>query len=271
MAPRFEPLFIDGPAGRLFGIHHPPAGEKRSAALYVPPFAEEMNRSRRMAALQARALAEAGIGAFILDLFGTGDSAGEFSEARWETWLGDIAAAADWLTTQGYRTLSLWGLQLGALLAVVAVSRDTKKYSRLVLWHPAPDGRAMLTQFLRIRVATAMAEGRQETTDALRAELEVGKPIEVAGYEIAPELARALSTARIGDPPLPPGLRIDWLELVGEAGDALSPAATRICDAWQKAELTVVTTAVPGPQFWTLQEITLAPALLAETSRIVIA
>src|SRR3546814_18536068 len=58
-----EALFIDGPAGRLFAIHHAAAPHCRQGLglVHLPPFAEEMNRSRRMAALQARALAALGI------------------------------------------------------------------------------------------------------------------------------------------------------------------------------------------------------------------
>ena len=70
------PVFIDSAAGRVFAIYHRPAegGSNGPAMLYLPPFAEEMNRSRRMAALQARALAAAGYGVLLLDPYGTGDS-----------------------------------------------------------------------------------------------------------------------------------------------------------------------------------------------------
>ena len=59
---RVEPLFLDGGAGRLFAVHVRPEAAARETLIYVPPFAVEMNRSRRMAALQARALAARGIG-----------------------------------------------------------------------------------------------------------------------------------------------------------------------------------------------------------------
>src|SRR3546814_14690353 len=94
-----EALFIDGPAWRLFAIHHAAAPHCRQGLglVYLPPFAEEMNRSRRMAALQARALAALGIDVLLLDLFGTGDSAGDFRDARWEIWREDAMAAVAWL------------------------------------------------------------------------------------------------------------------------------------------------------------------------------
>jgi exosortase A-associated hydrolase 2 len=261
-----EPVFIAGSAGRLFAVHYRPASASgRDAILYVPPFAEEMNRSRRMAALQARALAAQGFGVLTLDLFGTGDSDGDFAEARWEHWLADIAAASDWLVGQGWHRITLWGLRLGALLAVAAASRQPDRFQRLLLWQPVADGKTMLTQFLRVRVATAMAEGRQETTDALRAELASGRSLEVGGYEVAPDLARALDAARLDKLPLRSGLRVDWLELAGAASEPVSPVALRHCAAWQLAGIAAAATVVAGPPFWTLQEVTLAPDLLVAT------
>tara|TARA_B110000240_G_C13425650_1_gene421472 strand:+ start:552 stop:725 length:174 start_codon:yes stop_codon:yes gene_type:complete len=48
--------------------------------IFVPPFAEEMNRSKRMYVLCARLLADAGIKSICFDFAGTGDSSGEWSD-----------------------------------------------------------------------------------------------------------------------------------------------------------------------------------------------
>ncbi|WP_229425321.1 hypothetical protein [Massilia sp. Se16.2.3] len=76
-----DAFFLDTQGGRRFCLYHAPIGECRGALVYVHPFAEEMNRSRRMAALQARALAARGIGVLQLDLHGCGDSVGDFGDA----------------------------------------------------------------------------------------------------------------------------------------------------------------------------------------------
>jgi len=88
-----DAFFLDTADGPRFCLFHAPSGECRGALVYIHPFAEEMNRSRRMAALQARALAAQGIGVLLLDLHGCGDSAGDFGDASWDGWLRDIAAA----------------------------------------------------------------------------------------------------------------------------------------------------------------------------------
>ena len=54
----------------------------------VPPFAEEMNKCRPMVTEVALGLAESGIASIVPDLYGTGDSGGDFSEGDWETWQG---------------------------------------------------------------------------------------------------------------------------------------------------------------------------------------
>ena len=72
------PFFLEVSGRRLFAVHHPPVDGRRvlGHVLCVPPFNEEMNRCRSMITLQARALALLGIGTLLLDLHGTGDSAG---------------------------------------------------------------------------------------------------------------------------------------------------------------------------------------------------
>ena len=83
MSAPFEAFFLaadNGRAGQRLCIHHPPRrGEPaRGAVLHLHAFAEEMNKSRRMVALQARALAEAGFAVLQIDLHGCGDSGGDF-------------------------------------------------------------------------------------------------------------------------------------------------------------------------------------------------
>ena len=74
------PFFFDADPGTRFSLYHAPNPQvpARGAILYVHPFAEEMNNSRRMAALQARAFSALGFAVLQIDLFGCGDSCGDF-------------------------------------------------------------------------------------------------------------------------------------------------------------------------------------------------
>ena len=54
---RLNGEFFGAPGERLFVLEHAPARGTETFALLVPPFGDEMNKSRRMAAMQARRLA----------------------------------------------------------------------------------------------------------------------------------------------------------------------------------------------------------------------
>jgi exosortase A-associated hydrolase 2 len=262
------PLFLDGPAGRLFAVHHAAASESgpRSGLVYVPPFAEEMNRSRRMAALQARALAAQGTAVLLLDLFGTGDSAGDFEDARWPIWLADVEAAARWLEMHDRCPVGLWGLRLGALLAVAAAADQPGRFERLLLWQPVTDGKAMLTQFLRIRVAAGMSEASGEKTEELRARWARGEPLEIAGYTVSPELAFAVDGVRMDGLRPGKGAHLQWFEVAAERSERLLPSSQRVIETWRQAGLRGSAMTVEGDPFWALQETTLAPDLIAATT-----
>ncbi len=222
-----------------------------------------------MAFLQARRLAGRGWAVLLLDPFGTGDSAGSFHEARWEIWLADAGRGADWLAERWPgRPVSLWGLRLGALLACSLAATAPRRFARLLLWQPVVRGDQFVTQFLRLRVAAAMAAGEKESGQDLKARLAEGEILEVAGYELAPELVAGIEALRLeGLLAGLPGCRVDWLELSSPGSEsALSPASRRVLESLPAEGGPEVTSqAVSGEPFWTIQEITLAPALLDAT------
>jgi exosortase A-associated hydrolase 2 len=257
-----EPFFLDSAPGRRFCLYHAARGACRGALVYVPPFAEEMNKARRMAALGARALAASGYAVLLLDLHGCGDSDGDFGEARWDQWKADLAAACAWLGARSGQPVGLWGLRLGALLALDYARGAAQPVARLLLWQPVTDGAAFLTQFLRLRLAGAMLDqgAAGATTAGLRAELAGGAPLEVAGYLLAPQLAGALDAldgARLA-PPCP----TDWLEIVAAAERPLPPGAARVAAAWERAGAAPALRCVPGAPFWSTQEIAECGALI---------
>jgi exosortase A-associated hydrolase 2 len=270
-APRAEPFFLKSAAGRRFCLFHPPVGACRGALLYVHPFAEEMNRSRRMAALQARQLAALGYGVLLLDLTGCGDSGGDFNDARWALWKDDLALGAAWLAERLDRPLTLWGLRLGALLAADYARAASHPVHALILWQPVQNGAAFLNQFLRLRVAGAMLDDGQNpgqvrtSTTTLRQALQARESIEIAGYDLAPELAAALDALDPLEAMTPP-CPVHWFEAVGAADAALPTGAARVGAAWQARGVKVRQQAVHCPPFWTTPEIVESPAWLAATS-----
>ena len=263
------PFFLDSQTGPLFAIYWPPqTKDSVRAVLYVPAFAEEMNKSRRMVALQARSLAEKGYLVLVIDLFGTGDSAGDFGEATWSLWLTNISDAVAWLKQQGADVVSLWGLRLGALLAMDFVSQHPGVVENLLIWQPILNADSFVTQFLRLRVAAAMMNNAlpQEKTSVLKKQLQQGEAVEVAGYLLNPDLMNPLIALKIDPDALRTLNKVAILEIVMGSDTQSSFVNQQFLESLLTAGVDAGLTKVIGDSFWTSQEIVTAPALLQATT-----
>jgi exosortase A-associated hydrolase 2 len=267
-----EPVTLDGVDGPVFAIHHPPERTQRisRSVLYLPPFAEELNRSRRMAALQARSLAAVGIGTLVLDPYGCGDSGGDFRDARWQTWRDDTARAVLWMRQRGYETVALLGLRLGALLALDVAGGSAQRIDHVVLWQPVLRGEQMVTQFLRLRLAADLS-GDTRTRDntlEIRRSLATEKTVEIAGYDLHHDLVSAIDKLKLADLGIACKAPIDWIEVVSQPSQTPSPAHEQIIGRWRQAGIELKQHRAVGDPFWALQETTIAPAVLSLTSEI---
>lgn len=261
--------------GQRFCIYYPPGRSAISGqVLYIHPLAEEMNKSRRMAAQQARAFSAAGFAVLQIDLLGCGDSSGDFGDASWSAWIDDVLAACQWLRSQltsvvnagGYAKpvpLWLWGLRSGCLLAVNAASKLPEP-CHFLFWAPAPAGKPLLQQFLRLKVAGDMLSGgARGAMDGLRRQLAAGDKVEVTGYSLNPALANGLELANLNPPHT--AIRLEWLELSTRADATLTPVATQTQARWRQSGHAVRSHLVTGPSFWQTTELEDAPALITAT------
>lgn len=257
-----EAFFLPAAGGECFCLlHRPERGGGHRAVVYVQPFAEEMNKARRMAAVQARALAAAGCLVLQIDFSGCGDSAGEFGDAAWQTWVDELCGACAWLRARTRAPLWLWGLRTGCLLAAAAAPRLAEP-ADFLFWQPVQSGRQYLQQFLRLKAAAEMQGGEAGgVMERLREELARGETVEIAGYALSPALAAGLEQAELTPPAVPS--RLEWFELSSRGAGGLSPASLRRLEQWQAAGHRVRGTALAGPPFWQTTEIEESPALLA--------
>jgi len=262
-----DPFFLPVGRGRRFCVRYASesATASRGAIVYVHPFAEEMNKSRRMAALQARALADAGWTVLQMDLFGCGDSEGDFGQADWQQWRTDVMDAIAWLRELTGCRPSLWGLRAGCLLAC-DVARDMEPAPNLLLWQPVIAGSQSLRQFLRLKVASQLFEespsdrvGTRQIYDQLRR----GEVVEIAGYTLSPGLALGLDAAELTLPAHP--AHIAWLEVCPQAPAELAHSARDHVRSWRAAGRHVDARAVTGAAFWQTQEIAECPELILAT------
>ena len=247
----------------------------RGSVLYIHPFAEEMNKSRRMAALQARALAQAGYAVLQLDLLGCGDSSGDFGDASWQDWVGDVVQGSRWLlsqqrgdsASQDNPGLWLWGLRAGCLLATQA-ARQLDVPCHFLFWQPPATGKPLWQQFLRLKVAGDMlGGGAKGAMEAMRQQLANGTQVEVVGYQISPGLAFGLEEATLIPPTDIHGdARVIWLEMSTRADAEPSPVSANTISTWQQSGFEVARHVAIGPAFWQTTEIEDAPALIAATS-----
>jgi exosortase A-associated hydrolase 2 len=240
--------------------------DARGCVLVVPPFAEEMNKCRRLVTEVALALADRGIGTVLPDVHGTGDSGGDFADATWQGWQGDIARTVQWSAERGHPVTGALAIRLGcALAAAVMASGGLPSVARSVLWQPVFDGRRFLGQFLRLRIAAKLMTDQKESLAGLRAQLQAGEVLEIAGYRLSSRLAADLDS--LGPPDaLPRGFgEAAWLEVVRES-DAKFPVSSQnliaqtVNRGGQVRDLRIV-----GEPFWASTEIVVAPEIVSET------
>lgn len=259
-----QPFYLPSGDGHRFCVYYcPPDREVRGAILYVHPFAEEMNKSRRMAAMQARRLAESGYAVLQVDLLGCGDSSGDFGDASWSAWKEDILSGYRWLRQQTAAPLTLWGLRAGCLLAAEAAV-DIPESPNFIFWQPVISGKQHWQQFMRLKMAGELASGQAKgVSEQLRTQIAACQSVEIAGYIVSPSIADGLEQAELFAPST--NGQVTWLEVSLRDEATLSPASQKRSEQWRAAGFTVEAKVVRGPAFWQSTEIEDAPGLMAET------
>lgn len=255
-----EPFFLNGKVGKLFCTYHPPtcpdigSPSAQNAMLLIPPFAEELNMSRHTFSRLARQFASLGIGVLLLDLYGTGDSEGDFEEVRWQTWRDDVLAGIDWLIERGHDKVDLLGLRLGGLLAIDVAVSQIELIDRIIIWNPITSGRNCVNQFLRFRTLGGVLDDHNESVSVgdLRARFSGGEAIDVIGYRISPELVKDLDALKLAELGVGCDAEVDWFEVIGEGADCLTPGSNRIVTAWRGDGIRVTSHPISDKPFWAL-------------------
>ena len=220
-----------------------------------------------MAALQARGLADDGWTVLQIDLFGCGDSAGEFGAATWTQWIADVRHAARWLQSDTGHAPALWGLRAGCLLAAWAAS-EMPQIRHLMFWQPVLSGKQNLRQFLRLRVGSQIVSSVTPDVRPTSADPESeddSDGAEVVGYELSLALTQSMEAAELELPGCVE--RLVWLELSNREKPELSPASRRWLDLRSSPQLRVTEDVVRGAAFWQTASQAEVTALLGRTTR----
>lgn len=267
-------FFLPTQHGPCFCLFHGPQGSnKLGSILYLHPFAEELNATRRIVAHQARQLAQLGYGVLQVDLFGCGDSSGNFEDATWDKWIETARKSYVWLTENSSNPVWLWGLRAGALLASSLANELGKNQLQAVnflLWQPVTNGKQMLQQFMRLKSAGEWLGKLGINTAPAEQSWERGEVVEIAGYAISSQLANDLSSAKLMPPQYINSGVLVWIEVSSHITPTLSPASENFIKLWGDAGWKIQTHSVSGSHFW--QNISTADAIaLSSTTNDVMA
>lgn len=261
-----HPLHLKAPSGKIFVTVYTPATQADHWVLHFPAFAEEMNKSRPMISQMARKCNSANYTVLVPDLFGSGDSGGDFSDTTWGMWLADMHYLLQWAIEQGAEKITLWGLRVGCLLAAnLWTSLDDNvraKVERLLFWQPVLNGEQFSTQFLRLRVAASMMSGEKITVGGLRKELQQEGRLEVAGYFLNAHLIEELDQQSLKHLMPDPGLVVNWFEVASTKDKPINMGSHKLIDQWKNLGACAEGVVVKGEPFWTTQEVVLAPELI---------
>ena len=187
--------FIDGGRGKiLITVHEPSAGADH-AVVVLPAFGDEMNKSRRLVWSTAKRLAGKGYLVVVPDLFGTGDSEGDFADADWETWILDLRSAIDWARTRGATKISALAVRFGAtFLSSMSVFVG---FERVVSWQPVANGSEVLRDMIRVKSLNLRMAGHatMNAADMLHRLCNGKEPLELSGYLISSQLGTEICSA----------------------------------------------------------------------------
>jgi len=259
--------FISGEKGGLFCLYRPPNEIMHDSECFVlaPPFAEEMNRSRYMCTLFSQEITSQGHGYLSVDPYGTGDSAGDFEDAEWNLWCNDLMTTCEYARSLGYQRISLFGIRLGALLAL-QVADQIDGLQRLVFWNPVVSGKTTLTQFLRIRIAASLEREEEATTVAQFVEqIDQGKSVQVAGYDISPGLFNGIMSASLEHHLDLIDIPVLWINTLASEERKVPRVEINLEKKWRANGGDITLSTVIGPSFWAAHERSLATDLVSAT------
>ncbi len=219
-APSFDFRLIDTPAGSLPCIVRGPAAGPQ--VLIVPPLFEEMNRARALLAAIGRGLTRRGIGSWLPDLPGTGDSDVALTDVSWPDWRQAVRAVSQHIEASHGTGIISFAVRGGALLDDAADATVTLRLA------PVKAGDRQLREMLRTGVAARQERGTPTSLAALEEQLRT-TTLELGGYPITPALAAGLGAARAAA--IAPGRTA---ALTGGVGDLLFDGPP----VWRQAEPT---------------------------------
>jgi exosortase A-associated hydrolase 1/exosortase A-associated hydrolase 2 len=248
---------VKGPFGALFLCDYNPSSA--DLILLLPPFGEEMNKTRHIIRQQAERFAELGYRVLVPDVSGTGDSDGRLAECSPDRWHCELTWLIDQVKCQGVKTVTLWAVRGGALFIPRLMIDSSLPVVRAVLWSPVLKGMQWVNQFIRLRTAAAMMAGVKESAAEIKALLQSGHTTEIAGYSVSDSSLLALESLELSSESLG-NCPVVLVEV--SAKGIVSPVMSKWNDSLADSSLFVA----EGDSYWGTQELADASSVIEVTT-----
>ena len=136
MEPTRECVTVTDDGARLVGLLERPSAEPGPLVLVLHGFTSAKNRPHTVAACEA--MWEAGFATLRFDLYGHGESGGEFQKHTLHKWISNTLAVMGWAERQAFVT-ELWlsGHSQGGLTAALVAGAAPERVKGLILRAPA--------------------------------------------------------------------------------------------------------------------------------------
>ena len=245
------------------------ASEPRKAVIFIPPFGEEMNRSKRMYILCARLLANNGCYSFCFDLSGTGDSEGAWGDFDYPDWLENLKDVIEYVQAKNFQKITFVSLRFGALIALDALSNVDVPIEKCIFWDPVDNGEVYMRQLIRMKIAASMAEHSIKiTTKDILEEFNSKGSVEIGGYQISNEIYKHVSQLKFVNTvdTAIEKTSIHWMQTGKTEGRAKKTFPLSIKKEWAQQ---IAFHDVDDVRFWMQQETTIAPELLRQTQLLI--
>ena len=235
-----------------------------TAVVILPPFAEEMNKSRHLLSALMRQLAAKGHSCFMLDNYGTGDSDGDLDTATTAIWRADLLQLLTLLQQQGFTQVSFIAVRFGVLQLFDLLNQHPLPLTpvKLIFWQPLFSVEKFWQQFVRIKVAEAMAAGTKISQKELEQQLSQGEIIEIAGYPISPAFYHSLRQMRTALPTSLSQFELSWFE-TSQLDNIALPVQQQLQQLQQAVAVNFVQ--LNAEPYWQTSELAGADALIQLT------
>lgn len=236
----------------------------------LPPLFEELNKSRRMYSLQARAFAARGLIAILPDLYGVGDSEGDVATASLQIWQQDLVNVMQWIAGfEKPHRIHVFGLRSAALFFGM-IDSTVSPVASWVLWSPIERGSRLVRDLFRQALIVARNRGDASiTSKGLKERVSAHGYIEISGYRLSADLLDQLESMTIPQS-VPPQVGVHWFDVRAGLNSGAGVREPASVGRWRDAGCEVDYRICEGPPFWHTAEISTVAQLVEETTDVIV-